>query len=580
MARFNVRSVLSQLGLAGGGGGGGIPNPIPDLYRVQWGTAFGPQGSWGWTLSDPRALDLAGEDYTGGGGANGRSSDLAISTGDATINDAAAGGRSGAILIVTGAADDSDAFGTGADSGQIGLITGPVTNTGGGVPGTSGALLFASGPAADDCESGPVMFTSGTADGVNPSGDLSMLSGSQLGSGTTGDADYGSGRNFGTGDTGPAYVYTGRTVDGDSGWLEVYTGLAGGTGKMSGGLFLYSGNSIDGPTGSAEFYTGDSGGVGNNSGNLRVYTGRPGDADSGAIDVFTGRVTGAGRFSGELSIASGDSSAGQSGNVNIAPGLASSAAGVRGQVRLGSDDAVPGEEPGRLQVRDPLPLDLLGSDVSDRIVLRKQWIQEVQVFGGIAYGVDPAWEAFAVGAGFGVPGVLGLGVPISAGPGDLTTIAPSTVHPNTWRTIDWRGDKETTMRGAFRTPADVSDLDLEWGIRATVIAYDTATDADKMILRYDSGASPNWLVVTSDGGVTVVWDTGIAVVPERTYAFVLRSLLATRVCECFIDGIDRSPPGQTVGAIDLGVPYSGGKQHVAISRTLWIGNWAVSRNFY
>lgn len=542
--RFNVRTLLTELALsgAGGGGGGGIPNPIPDGFTVQWGTGFGPNGSWEWTNTlGPAILLLDGQPFNGGGGLGVGSSRLIVQTGDTTITDAVAGGGSGDISLLTGTTDQTDPAGAGADSGGITVQTGGVTNTGGSpTPGDSGQITIRTGSANGGGDSGNVNITTGQGDDGGESGPVTVESGTTQSTGTSGDADYGSGRAFGNGDTGDVSALSG---------------------DCSG--------------------TGDSGFADFGSGTVTVGT-------SGDVSLTSGEATGVLGSTGNVRVSSGDALTGLSGDVDVFPGVANLGDGPRGRVNLGIDDAADNQEPGKVTYASPIPLVLDGADVFDRTMYRKQWTLTVVTTGTQAYGDDPEYivsgvgsPATAVGSGVGAFAGGGLYIACSGGVGDNAVAEPATAIPNVYRSTEWRGDAQTKMRGALRTPDSVADLQIEWGIRGTPGAFDTGTDADKVIFRYDSATSPNWLFVVSDSaGATLVHDTGVAVVADRTYALGFDVLATTRQARPFIDGVQRTGPVQTAGAPDLGVPYAGLQSDAADARDIGVSPWAVSRNFF
>jgi len=120
----------------------------------------------------------------------------------------------------------------------------------------------------------------------------------------------------------------------------------------------------------------------------------------------------------------------------------------------------------------------------------------------------------------------------------------------------------------------ISDADVrfEVGVRATVNALDDTTDNDKMIVRFDSSdgvtSDTNFVLVTSNNGVDVIEDTGIALVANFDYTIVL-AVDENENVFCFINNVLGNDPSlHSLRITNIGTPY-GAAEALAASAVNW-----------
>lgn len=115
-------------------------------------------------------------------------------------------------------------------------------------------------------------------------------------------------------------------------------------------------------------------------------------------------------------------------------------------------------------------------------------------------------------------------------------------------------------RFRVKTVSD-DDVRYELGVRSTVNAFDDTTDTDKMLVRFDTSdgvvSNTNFVLVTSNNGVDVIEDTGIALLPNGDYSIVLATTRdSTRNVFCFInDVLANDPSAHTMRVTNIGTPY-------------------------
>ena len=106
------------------------------------------------------------------------------------------------------------------------------------------------------------------------------------------------------------------------------------------------------------------------------------------------------------------------------------------------------------------------------------------------------------------------------------------------------------------------DVRYEVGVRTTVNAFDDTTDTDKMMVRFDTSdgvtSNVNFVLVTSNNGVDVIEDTGIALLPNGDYSIVLATTRdSSRNVFCFInDVLVNDPSAHTLRTTNIGTPYA------------------------
>jgi len=220
------------------------------------------------------------------------------------------------------------------------------------------------------------------------------------------------------------------------------------------------------------------------------------------------------------------------------------------------------------------------STTSGRFTLLKQWELSLEDTGAQAYGDDPAFELAGTGTPNANPSANGgIGIATSASASDTAIAQPSASNANSYAITDWDGDEALVKEGWVVPTSVVTDCEIEVGVRGTPSAFDTGTNDNKMILRYDSAVSPNWQFVASDSGTDDVWDTGVAVVEDNLYTFTMLAEPGTRVARLWLNGTEVSNPAEpTVGAADLGFPYGGVKTTTTAARSIDYGNFLISRD--
>lgn len=125
------------------------------------------------------------------------------------------------------------------------------------------------------------------------------------------------GNQTGSTTSGDIYFYSGNTVDGNSGKVDINTGAPTGNGNSGMGVFGSGFQNNAGTTGEARLRSGANTGTGN-TGLTSVFSGAAMSGTSGNVKIYTGA-----------------SSTGNSGDIEIYSGLAN--AGTRGKVKVSSE---------------------------------------------------------------------------------------------------------------------------------------------------------------------------------------------------------------------------------------------------
>jgi hypothetical protein len=339
---------------AAGGGGGGATTALDNLSSVaiNTGLIFGSSVAGELKTNDEftsgtQTLTLA----SGNAGGSGSTGNVNISTG--TTSDGSS--TSGNVFVSTGSGASNNPTGniifeTGNASGlsgqsgyillQTGTLSGGATTRGtiqfaDGSEGTPGDLWVSKDSAGSGNWQAPTFAsqaldnlnvtainvdliwapgTAGTLKTDNPTGDSSYLTIA------TGDAG-GSGTNSGlmtiktgtaqsAGQSGPIEVRSGDVVDGQSGQISLITGSGSGGGSdVTGSISIITGSTSLGSSGQSGAIQINSGTADqSNSGDLTFYSGISNGGASGSISLYTGDSSGIGTGTGGIYLNTGNGS--------------------------------------------------------------------------------------------------------------------------------------------------------------------------------------------------------------------------------------------------------------------------------
>ena len=136
-----------------------------------------------------------------------------------------------------------------------------------------------------------------------------------------------------------------------------------------------------------------------------------------------------------------------------------------------------------------------------------------------------------------------------------------------WGNIVVDTTKDVVLRWNIKTP-DVLDTRIEAGIRPTPTAMDDATDNEKIMFRFDPTLSPNWILVTSQGGVETLTDSLVPVGAQASYQLHF-SVNTLGQISAFVNNTRISDPAVTsVVTAALGTIYAGIKTLANASKSV------------
>lgn len=262
-----------------------------------------------------------------------------------------------------------------------------------------------------------------------------------------------------------------------------------------------------------------SGAVTVGSGDTDITDGAGTGGFSGRLTLFTGGAFSAAGISGDsgiLSILTGSSADGNTGNIEIAPGQPGPA-GTPGTVELGAGQtATLGEAETPVQVvsRDSLIAD--GVDAGARVVMREDWYLFPVLNADLNADRNMSWELAGAGALGGQATSStrgGMSIATGAALNNITVWRPHQTNVTGWAVGGQLGSEGAAVLRCWHQEGSSQVVRVEIGARATPTAMDDTTDADKILVRFDSSdgvtSAVNYVLVTTANSVDTLTDTGI-----------------------------------------------------------------------